>query len=657
MIDDSEQMDEEAQFAEAVAVANIPALLMVLTQLTGELRWLEDPFRPVRQRGFGDNDTGGLSDDLQREVREAALTAILEWRRGRPIAIPEPSSELLVRMLEWSMGEPVPPEYGEMIASQIEMPVPSTQPSLIVPESFEVLIIGAGIAGICAAFYLQRAGIPFTIVEKGSDLGGTWRDNKYPGAGVDVPNHLYAFSFAPNDWSMYFALRGEIQDYLEDVTDQLALRPHIQFNTTVRSLEYQSEDQCWAVKLQRPDGHIEVARPNVVISAIGIFNPPKYPDIPGLERFTGECVHTAEWPDHLDLTGKRVAVIGSGASAMQVAPEIQDRVSAMTIFQRSPHWAAPFEQFRREVPSAVRMLLREVPLYRGWYRARLAWMFNDRVYPTLQKDPEWEHPERSLNAHNDAQRKIFVEYIKSELGDRHDLFEQVVPTYPLFGKRMLLDNGWYRMLRNPKVSLVTMPIARIEEDRVVTADGAEYEADVLVLATGFDVQRFLAGFEAYGRSGQSLRQVWNDTDPRAYMAGLTVPDFPNFFILYGPNSQPGHGGSVVVIMEMLMHYVTDAIQTMLDRQIGALECRSDVLDRYVAAVDAAHERMVWTHPGMSTYYRNEQGRVVVIYPFRNVDLFQATRHFSLDDFLAEPSHTSESDSAASADSASLLSRG
>jgi len=657
MIDNSAQLDEEGQYAEAVAIANIPTLLMVLTQLTGDLRWLEEPYRPVRQRGFGDNDSGGLTEELQAHVREAALAAIIAWRHGRPIAIPDPDSDLLVRMLEWSMGEPVPPEYGEMIASQVGLSDSATKPPIAVPESFEVLIIGAGIAGICAAFYLERAGIPFTIVEKGSDLGGTWRDNKYPGAGVDVPNHLYAFSFAPNDWSMYFALRNEIQDYLENVTEQLGLRQHIQFNTTAERLVYQSEGQRWAVTLHRPDGSTDVVRPNVVISAIGIFNPPKYPDIPGLERFAGQCVHTAAWPDDLDLTGKRVAVIGSGASAMQVAPEIQDSVSAMTVFQRSPHWAAPFEQFRREVPAPVRMLLREVPLYRGWYRARLAWMFNDRVYPTLQKDPEWEHPERSLNAHNEAQRKIFVEYIKSELGDRDDLFEQVLPTYPLFGKRMLLDNGWYRMLRNPKVTLVTTPIARVEQDRVITDDGAEYEADVLVLATGFDVQRFLTGFEAYGRSGQSLREAWNDTDPRAYMAGLTVPDFPNLFILYGPNSQPGHGGSVVVIMEMLMHYVSDALQTMLTKDIGVLECRTDVLERYVTLVDSAHERMVWTHPGMSTYYRNEQGRVVVIYPFRNVDLFQATRHFNLDDFVAEPWRAPEPDMAAGADSTPTLSHG
>jgi len=638
MYRDSMPADDEERFAEAVAIANIPTLLMVLTQLTGELRWLEEPFRPVRQRGFGDNDTGGLPVAVQNKVREAALEAIMACRRGCPVAMPNPDPDVLVRMLEWSMGEQVPREYGEMIADQVGLPGPDpTSASAAVPPSFEVLIIGAGIAGLCAAYYLGRAGIPFSIVEKGSTVGGTWRDNQYPGAGVDVPNHLYAFSFAPHDWSMYFALRNEIRDYIEDVTDQQSLRPSIRFETTVLALDYEPAAQRWAVTLQLPDGSSEVVHPNVVISAVGIFNPPKYPDIPGLESFAGPCVHTAEWPAGLDLTGKRVALIGSGASAMQTGPALLDRVASMTVFQRSPAWAAPFEQFRKTVPEPVRMLLREVPLYRGWYRARLAWMFNDRVYPTLQKDTQWEHPERALNAHNDAQRRIFVDYLTAELGDRVDLIDKVLPKYPLFGKRMLLDNGWYRMLRDPKVSLVTSAVERVERDGVLDADGVKHSVDAIVLATGFDVQRFLSGFEVRGRSGQTLREAWDDTDPRAYMAGLTVPDFPNFFILYGPNSQPGHGGSVVVLMEMLTRYVTDAIQTMVSEKIGALECRPEVRDEYVARVDAAHANMVWTHPGMSTYYRNERGRVVVIFPFRNVDLFHDTRRFNLEDYIAEPS--------------------
>jgi 4-hydroxyacetophenone monooxygenase len=622
-------------FAEAVAIANIPSLLMVIVQLTGERRWLQEPYRPTRQQGMGDNDTGGLPEAVQQEIREAALEAILAWRDGRPVAIPTPSPAMLVEMLAVAMGEDVPDEYGEMISAQIRLhDEPDVEP-IDVPDGFEVLVVGAGVAGICAAVNLQRAGIPFTVIEKNTTVGGTWWENRYPGAGVDTPNHLYSFSFAPYDWSMYFALRDELHTYLEHVADRFDLRRHIRFGTQVERLEYVADDQCWDVTLTLPDGTVEHRRPNAVISATGIFNPLKYPDIPGLARFAGPRPHTAAWPDDLDLTGKHVAVIGNGASAMQFGPEVQDRVASLTIFQRSPHWAAPFEHFRTPVPDPVRMLLREVPLYRSWYRARLAWTFNDRLHRSLQKDPQWEHPERSLNAINDAHREFFTRYVESELRDRTDLLEKVLPTYPPFGKRMLLDNGWYRMLRNPKVTLVDEPVTEITEHAVVTASGA-HEADVLVIATGFDVLRFLTAFDTVGRDGRTLREVWDDTDARAYLGGLSVPGFPNLFVLYGPNTQPGHGGSIMFVMEMLMGYVVEALRTMIRDDIGALEVRQDVHDAYNERIDAAHEQMVWTHPGMSTYYRNDKGRVVVNYPFRNVDLFAATSHVDLADYHAEP---------------------
>jgi 4-hydroxyacetophenone monooxygenase len=622
-------------FAEAVAIANIPSLLMVLVQLTGETTWLQEPYRPTRQQGMGDNDTGGLPDAVQEEIREAALEAILAWRDGRPVAIPTPSPAMLVEMLGVAMGEDVPDEYGAMISAQIGLDdEPDVEP-IDAPDGFEVLVVGAGVAGICAAVQLQRAGIPFIVIEKNSTVGGTWWENRYPGAGVDTPNHLYSFSFAPYDWSMYFALRDELHTYLEHVADRFDLRRHIRFGTQVDRLEFVADDQCWDVTLTLPDGAVEHRRPNAVISATGIFNPLKYPDIPGLDRFAGPRPHTAAWPDDLDLTGKHVAVVGNGASAMQFGPEVQDQVASLTVFQRSAHWAAPFEHFRTPVPEPVRMLLREVPLYRAWYRARLGWTFNDRLHRSLQKDPQWEHPERSLNAINDAHREFFTRYVVSELGERTDLLDKVVPTYPPFGKRMLLDNGWYRMLRNPKVTLVDEPITEITEHAVVTASDT-YEADVLVIATGFDVLRFLTAFETVGRDGRTLREVWDDTDARAYLGGLTVPGFPNLFVLYGPNTQPGHGGSIMFVMEMLMGYVVEALRTMIREDIGALEVRQEVHDTYNERIDAAHEQMVWTHPGMSTYYRNDKGRVVVNYPFRNVDLFAATAHVDLADYHAEP---------------------
>jgi 4-hydroxyacetophenone monooxygenase len=627
---------DEQIFADAIEVANIPTLLMVIVQLTGELEWLEAPYTPKRQPGLGDNDSGGLDPRHQREVREAALEAILAWRAGRAVALPEPDEELIVRMLSVSMAETVPAEYGQFTAAQLGQVKLLDHEPVNAPADFKVLVIGAGVSGLCAAINLQMLGINFEVIERNSTVGGVWWENRYPGAGVDTPNHLYSYSFAPFDWKKYFCLRDELHSYLEHVCDNFEVRNNIRFETGVERIEYQDSRQKWLVTLRLPDGTLQQTEANVVISAAGIFNPPVFPDIDGLDEWKGEKWHTARWPKDADLAGKRVAIIGNGASCMQIGPEIQDEVESLTIFQKSVHWAAPFEQFRKEVPDPIRALLREVPLYRNWYRVRLGWTFNDRIHSALQKDPDWEHPERSLNAQNDSHRAYFTRYVVDELGDKApELLERVLPTYPPFGKRMLMDNGWYRMLRNPKVTLVDNPVERIEHDRLLTEQGTEYEADVLLLATGFDVLNFITTYEAVGRSGASLTDQWEQDNAKAYL-GTVVPDFPNFFTLYGPNLQPGHGGSLIFVVEMQVRYIMDMIQKMLRDQIGAVEIRREVHDAYNDKVDLAHEQMVWTHPGMTSYYRNERGRIVVNSPWRNVDFYEMTREADLGEYLAEP---------------------
>lgn len=627
---------DEQIFADAIEVANIPTLLMVIVQLTGELEWLEAPYTPKRQPGLGDNDSGGLDPQHQREVREAALEAILAWRAGRAVAIPEPDEELIVRMLSVSMAETVPSEYGQFTAAQLGQVKFLDHEPVNAPADFKVLVIGAGVSGLCAAINLQMLGINFEVVERNSTVGGVWWENHYPGAGVDTPNHLYSYSFAPFDWQKYFCLRDELHAYLEHVCDNFEVRNNIRFDTGVERIEYQESRQKWLVTLRLPDGTSQQTEANVVISAAGIFNPPVFPDIDGLDEWKGEKWHTARWPKDADLAGKRVAIIGNGASCMQIAPEIQDEVESLTIFQKSVHWAAPFEQFRKEVPDPIRTLLSEVPLYRNWYRVRLGWTFNDRIHSALQKDPDWEHPERSLNAQNDAHRAYFTQYVVDELGDKApELLERVLPTYPPFGKRMLMDNGWYRMLRNPKVTLVDNHVDRIEHDRLRTEEGTEYEADVLLLATGFDVLNFITTYEAVGRSGASLTDHWEQDNAKAYL-GTVVPDFPNLFTLYGPNLQPGHGGSLIFVVEMQVRYIMDMIQKMLQDKIGAVEIRKEVHDAYNDKVDLAHEQMVWAHPGMTSYYRNERGRIVVNSPWRNVDFYQMTREANLEEYLAEP---------------------
>lgn len=621
----------------ALDMANIPTLLMVLFQMTGEYRWLEDPYRPTRARGLDDNDSGGLPEAVQAEIRDAAFRAITDWEAGAPLAIPAPSGELLARMLSVSMGEQVPAEYGSVLADDLGLaanPVEDAAGSVEVPDGYHVIIIGAGISGLAAAVKFGKAGIPYTVIEKHGSVGGVWLENHYPAVGVDTPSHLYSFSFAPFDWSRYFAAGEEVRQYLERVADKFGVKRHVLFGTEVRSASYDESRQGWHVEVRGPDGEPRMLFANLVVTAVGAFNPPKLPAIPGIDTFGGPAFHTAEWPKGIDLTGKRVAVIGNGASAMQVVPAIAGSVMSLSVYQRSLQWAAPFAKCKVPVPEPVRMLLRTVPLYQTWYRLRLSWIYMDRVHPSLQKDPAWRHPERSLNRTNDAHRRYLARYIESELHDRPDLAAKLVPDYPPYGKRMLLDNGWYRALTRDNVKLVTDAITAIRPGQIVT-EGGSRDIDVIIFATGFEANRFLSTLEVRGRSGQRLADVWHGDDGRAYL-GLAAPGFPNFFMLYGPNAQIGHGGSLITIAEYQMHYVMSLLEQALSAGIAVLEVRPEVHDEYNRRVDEQHQGMVWTHPGMSTYYRNSRGRVVVVNPWRVLTFWQMTRSANLGDYILEP---------------------
>jgi 4-hydroxyacetophenone monooxygenase len=636
-----DHLAERERFSEAVAAANVPTLLMVLVQLTGDMRWLEAPYLPVKARGLSDNETGGLPDDVQEMIRGEALAAILAWRSGKPVAIAQPTSELLIAMMSVAMGEAVPDAYAPMIASELGVTLTASNPSAVgqpAPEGFKALIIGGGISGICAAVRLQQAGIAYTILERNNDVGGVWLENRYPGAAVDTPNHLYSFSFAPHDWTRYFASQSEILSYLRKVAEDFDIRRNVRFGTEVTAATYDEATQSWSVDSVGPDGP-KTYTANMVISAVGAFNKPKIPNINGTDRFQGPNFHTAAWPEGIDLAGQRVAVVGNGASAMQVVPAIVDQVASLVVFQHSPQWAGAFEKFKQPVPDAVRFLLAEVPLYYSWYRTRLAWIFNDRLYESLQRDPEWPHPERSLNVINEAHRRNLTRYIEEEVGERTDLLEKLVPTYPPFGKRMLLDNGWFRSVAKSHVTVDTDRVRELREHSIVTTAGTEYEVDVVVWATGFDVVRFLVPIEIRGRGGVRLHDAWDDDDARAYL-GTAIPSFPNFFVLYGPNTQFGHGGSLISLMERQVHYMMSVLQQMFDRNLGSVDVRSDVHQDYNDRIDDAHEHMVWTHPGMDTYYRNSRGRVVVNNPFRMQEFWQLTEEADLREFVVEPSGAS-----------------
>jgi 4-hydroxyacetophenone monooxygenase len=626
---------DDAMLRNACAKANIPALLMVLAQLTGEERWLSAPYVPSRTRGMDDNDSGGLPAAIQDEIRRAAYDTLRMTSSGPPASVPAPDD--VVRMMSTSMGESIPPEYGEMMLEELgfqtRQPGWPASPSAEAVADFTVAIIGAGVSGICAGISLQRAGIPFIIFEKSDSVGGTWLDNVYPGCGVDTPSHLYSFSFAPRSWSRYFAKQPEIREYLERCVDTFGIASAIRLETKVLSARFDQATGKWTVDARRADGVTTSTIANVVISAVGQLNQPAEPAIDGAEHFRGEILHAARWPADLEVIGKRVVVIGSGATAMQVVPAIADTVSRVSIFQRSPQWAAPSTNYQREVPSEIQYLVDRVPLYGAWYRCRLVWSYSDKVHESLQIDPDWPGRPESINAANEGHRRYFTRYLTQQLAEREDLIPRVVPRYPPFGKRMLIDNGWFRTLTKDNVDLVDDGIDHISEYGVVDASGRLHQADVIVYATGFQTLRMVGSYDVYGRDGASLRDEWGEEDARAYL-GITVPKFPNFFCLYGPNTGLGHGGSLILLTECATRYIVALIQRMIVEGIDTLEVRKDVFDRYNEQLDAAHEKMIWAHPGTTNWYRNSRGRVVTNFPWRIVDYWQMTRHPDMSDFLA-----------------------
>jgi 4-hydroxyacetophenone monooxygenase len=634
---------DEARLRSTVGAANLPTLLMVLFHLTGEAKWLRDPYRPSRSRGLGPNDGGGFSPQIAEEIRSAAVQAIIRWSHGVPAVAAEPPPALLQEMLSICMGEEVPAEYERLMREEILFisPLPTARlqsESTIVDfdsaPGFRVVVVGAGISGLIAAVQLRRLRVPFIILERNDDVGGVWLTNNYPGAGVDTPSYLYSFSFFQRHWSTHFGKRDEMQQYLQDMANYFDLRRDIVFNADVTSAVYHESAQKWDVTA-RVGGVDREYRANAVISAVGLFNKPNIPPLEGMDSFAGPLFHTAQWPADLNLTGKQVAVVGAGASAMQVVPAIADKVGQLNVFQRSPQWIAPNAEYFARFSEDVHWLMDNIPYYYPWYRFRLAWVFNDRVLDSLRIDPAWAHRDRSLNAVNDGHRRFFTRYITEQLEGHLDLLRRCLPSYPPFGKRMLLDNGWYAALKRPNVTLITAGVASLDDRHVITTDGQAYEADIVVMATGFQTKRYIQPMTVIGRRGRNLAEVWGEDDATAYL-GITVPGFPNLFLMYGPNTNSGAGGSYFFIGESQCRYISDLIGRMVSDGIGSVDCRQDVHDRWVDAIDTQHAQMVWSHPGMTTYYRNSRGRVVVNSPYRMVDYWRMTHDADLGDYNVEP---------------------
>jgi 4-hydroxyacetophenone monooxygenase len=626
----------DEQITEALLDVSIPTLMLSLVHMSGDAELIRGDLKPA---GLFLNEVQGyMSEEDKAAVRKIAMEVITDYRdRGCPE--PEPiGAGLLHEMMQWLVCEPVPQEYVPMVLEEMELDGRDARgrPALAEAalERFPVVVIGCGESGLLAGIRLKQAGIPFTIIEKNSGVGGTWWQNTYPGARVDVGNHFYCYSFEPTDeWTHFFAEQPELQTYFQRVMHEHEIGEHVRWETEVTKALWDDETATWTVTARDRTGAVTTLSARAVISAVGQLNRPHLPQIAGRDRFTGPAFHSSEWDHSVDLRGKRVAMIGAGASGFQIAPAIADEVAHLTVFQRSAQWMFPNPNYHEPVGPGVRWALRHLPFYGRWYRFLLFWPGCDKGLDAARVDFDYPDQQRAVSEVNDVARIMFTEWISSQIGDDAELLAKVLPDYPATGKRTLQDNGsWLRTLKRDNVELVRTPIAAVEPDAVVTDDGVRHEVDILVYATGFHANRMLWPMTVIGREGETLEQRWGER-PSAHL-GMTVPGYPNFFCMYGPGTNLASGGSLIFHSECQMRYITQCLELLIAGEHRAMEPRRDREQEWHARSQAEMRKMVWSQPSIKhSFYKNALGEVHTLSPWRLVDYWTWTRTPDLDDFV------------------------
>jgi cation diffusion facilitator CzcD-associated flavoprotein CzcO len=470
-----------------------------------------------------------------------------------------------------------------------------TAPGLFGPAGTpKVIVVGAGLGGIAAGVKLKKARIEtFTIFEKSSQPGGTWYDNHYPGCEVDVGSYLYSYSFKQGfAWSRTHAKQPEILRYIEEVVDEYGLLAHMRLGVTVDRAVWDESRHMYDVRLR--DGSIEEC--HVLISALGFLNNPRYPRWPGLDEFEGPKFHTFRWQHDHDLSGKKVAIVGTGSTATQIVPVIAPEVDKLYLFQREPGWIIPKGDRDYTNDELQRFRSRM-----GRRKERI------RLFQWLELANFRRAIHRPGTKVNDKLEKICRDFIDSQLADRPDLREAVTPNYPFPGKRPIFNSTFYAALKRDNVELVPKAVAEVTPKGVVDVDGEERQVDILVMATGFQPTNYLATLEVIGRGGRSLHQVW-DGEPEAFL-GITVPGFPNFYMLYGPNT---NGGEIVFFLEHQSKYAVRAMKRMMRAGVTAIEVRESVFKAYNRWIQRNMKGTAWVVS--NNYYKAASGKIVTQWP-------------------------------------------
>ncbi|MDB5763582.1 MAG: hapE, partial [Herminiimonas sp.] len=617
--------------------AHLPSLLGTLAYATHDLSLLKEEFRPnYIETAAGFQPQGGLSTSAQEKVRAIAFDVIRQLLKGAYDGKPAPSNAEVRQIMEYMVG-PFSDDYFTLLLHELGLPkgaeAPKWNKAQLAPDAdFTVAIIGAGLAGVGAAYRLKQAGIPFIILERHHEVGGVWSENDYPGCHLDTSNFGYSYSFNQNPlWKEEYSSRAAVLEYLQGSAEKFGLHEHIRFSTEVVGGEYDEDDRSWNLTLRSADGSTEKLRVQALISAVGQLNRPNYPVIENIDAFAGPSWHTARWNHDVDLTGKRVAVIGTGASGFQAIQKIAEVAGELTVFQRTPPWISHTPGYNSLLKEGSRWLFEHVVNYHRWSRVYRIWTgMCRRAYTVV--DPDWKHP-ISVSEKNEALRQVLMSNLEKSLADRPDLLAKMTPDYPPYAKRVLRDDGnWFATLKQPNVKLVNERIVKATESGIETADGSLHEFDVIVYGTGFKAADFLSTLPLTGRGGVKLQDQWHGDDARAYY-GIAVPNFPNLFCLYGPNTNVNGNSSVVLLSESGSMYIVECIRLLLESRHKAMEVRQDVLDRYNERIDSASGTVVYGASTVNSWYKNAQGRLTQNWPLRTVDYWRETREVNKKDYL------------------------
>jgi len=624
----------DEQIRQALEKAHIPALMAALVHLNGN----RDHFSVVKPHFvmFAEEEDG-LTEQDRKLARQLAFDALTRYRDGGCVEPARLTEGDVIATMNYITGEAMTDEEVPFLREELNLfgedrrHVPIDKAAL--PEGFQVVIIGTGMSGIMAAIRLQQNGIPFVMLEKNPEMSGTWYENTYPGCQVDSANHLYSYIFEPNhQWSGHFSGAAELKTYFNRIVDKYGLRKYVRLNTAVERATFSESDKRWVIEVSS-NGKRENLVANSVISAVGQLNSPKMPDISGIDSFRGISFHSARWEHEHALDGKRVIVIGTGCSAAQFVPKIAPQCGELKVFQRSAPWLMPTETYHQPMSPEELWLFREVPFYARWYRFFLfRTLAVDGVLPMMYSEPGWQGPPGTIGESNEILRQLLIDSLKEQAGDDEELLAKLIPDYPPGGKRPVLDDGaWISTLKRDNVQLLTDSISEIVPEGVRTADGVVHEADVIIFGTGFKADQFLIPMQVIGRNGIDLVSHWGG-DPKAFK-GVVVADFPNFYCLYGPNSNIVVGSSIIFFVECQLRYVMGCLKLQLEHGYRTIECKKEVMASYNERIDALNRQRAWGDPSVNSWYKNSAGRVTQNWPGTHGEWWQQTLAPDPEDFI------------------------